>query len=148
MYTEYETWGRKDKILVEIIKIDGSVIRGRVFVTPNERVSELFTSNKRFIPFETEAGTFEVIAKDTIARATPFEDDQPMVATTRLDLMPTDVVLVDGTELRLSFFLRDRQRVVDVLNNDLTFLPVLSELGELTIINKITIDRLKPVAGD
>lgn len=148
MYTEYETWGRKNKILVEIVKIDGSVVRGRVFVTPNERVSELFTNNKRFIPFETEAGAFEVIAKDLIARATPFEDDRPMVATTRLDPTEMDVVLVDGTEVRLSFFLRDRQRVVDVLNNDQPFLPVLSELGELTIVNKVTIDRVVPVASD
>ena len=148
MYTEYETWGRKDKILVEIIKIDGSVIRGKVFVTPNERVSELFTNNKLFLPFETEAGAFEVIAKETIARATPLEDDRPLIATTRLDPTAMDVVLVDGTEERLSFFLRDRQRVVDVLNNDQTFLPVLSELGELSIINKITIDRVRPAASD
>ncbi len=148
MYTEYETWGRKDKILVEIVKIDGSVIRGKIFVTPNERVSELFTNDKKFIPFEGETGVFEVIAKNMIARATPFEDNRPMITTTRLEPTPMDVVLVDGTEVRLSFFLRDRQRVVDVLNNDQPFLSVLSPLGELTIVNKIMIDRVRPTPSD
>ncbi len=51
----------------------------------------------------------------------------------------------DGVLLKGKFFTVPSQRVLDVLNDDRTFLPFETEEGDIFIVNKNFIARIRPL---
>ena len=56
-----------------------------------------------------------------------------------------ELALNDGTVLKGSFFLNPQQRILDILNDERTFLPLEDSEGCMKMINKSTIARITPV---
>jgi hypothetical protein len=56
-----------------------------------------------------------------------------------------EMVTHDGVLLKGKFFTVPSQRVLDVLNDDRTFLPFETEDGDIYIVNKTFIARIRPL---
>jgi DnaJ-domain-containing protein 1 len=57
---------QKTAIRVEISLDDGSVIRGKLFVTLQGRLTDALNDDRAFLPVETEEGTFLALSKRAI----------------------------------------------------------------------------------
>jgi len=58
-----------------------------------------------------------------------------------------EIVTHDGVTLKGKFFTVPSQRVLDVLNDERTFLPFETEDGDIFIINKTYIARIRPLGS-
>ena len=56
-----------------------------------------------------------------------------------------EVKLTDGTVLQGNFFLNPQERIIDMLNDDRTFLPFADTDGVVTVIAKLAISKIQPV---
>ena len=56
-----------------------------------------------------------------------------------------EVMTHDGVVLKGKFFTVPSQRVLDVLNDERTFLPFETEDGDIYIINKTFVTRIRPL---
>ncbi len=56
-----------------------------------------------------------------------------------------EIALNDGTVLKGHFFVNQQQRILDILNDERTFLPLEDSEGCVSVINKSTIARITPV---
>ena len=56
-----------------------------------------------------------------------------------------NIVLTDGITLECCFFAAQGQRLVDIMNDDRSYIPYVDAKGEVTIIQKSTICRITPV---
>jgi DnaJ-domain-containing protein 1 len=63
---------QKFPILVELQMADGSAIFGKVFLSPQGRLSDLMNDERNFLPFERGDGSFTAIAKSQIRRVSPI----------------------------------------------------------------------------
>ena len=54
-----------------------------------------------------------------------------------------ELLLSDGTELRGSIFVNPQDRLLETLNDSRAFIPIEGDDGEVTVINKSTIQRIK-----
>lgn len=143
-----DLWVRKSPVPVEVVTFDDSVLLGDVFLAGNERVIDSINSEQDFFPFRTEDGEFQIIHKSTVARIRPIEDGRPAKVTTRMDMAPVELLTRDGKVLCGNVFLSNRERVSDVFNTQWLFVPLEMEGGELLIINKNTVVRVKPIEHD
>jgi translation initiation factor IF-1 len=145
---EFQVWQSKDKVQVQIVKLDGSVFEGKIYCAKDERVFDVISNDRKFLPFLEGEEEFLVITKATISRVIPLEEGAPVQVTSRLHHINVEMTTVDGETRKGTIFAKERQRVVDVLNSDVAFVPFQSEKGELEILNKSTIDRVKPFETD
>jgi hypothetical protein len=63
----------KDRVEVSVIMADGSNIDGHVFLSDDERVSDLLNSNRMFFPLELESNELLLINKSSIALCKPID---------------------------------------------------------------------------
>ncbi len=63
----------KDRVEVSVIMADGSSIDGHVFLSDDERVSDLLNSNRMFFPLELESNELLLINKTSIALCKPID---------------------------------------------------------------------------
>ena len=56
-----------------------------------------------------------------------------------------EMITHDGVMLKGKFFTVPSQRVLDVLNDERTFLPFETEDGDIYIVNKTFIARIRPL---
>lgn len=145
---EVDIWVRKSPVPVEVVTFDDSVLLGDVFLGGSERVIDGINSERDFMPFRTHDGEIQIINKNTVARIRPIEDGRPAKVTTRMDLAPVELLTRDGKVLCGNVFLSNRDRVSDVFNTQRLFVPLVMEGGELLIINKSTVVRVKPLERD
>ena len=61
------------------------------------------------------------------------------------DQLEVEIITIGGEIRKGKVFVTEHQRVVDVLNSDLRFIPIETEREEFEIINKSTIDQVKPI---
>ena len=59
-----------------------------------------------------------------------------------------ELTLNDGRALVGNFFLNSQERVLDVLNDDRSFLPFLHNDGGFTVVNKVAISSIRPAKQD
>ena len=59
--------------------------------------------------------------------------------------IPVNIVLVDGTTLDGCFFAGEGQRLLELMNDHRKFIPYSDIHGKVTIIQKTTIARIKPI---
>ncbi len=142
---ENSNWQHKDPATVRLVKLDGSVLQGKIYCAKGERVSDVIANEKSFLPFESDDGEFQVITKATLSRVIPIDNGAPMKVSTSLDRLEVEIITIDGETRKGKVFVTEHQRVVDVLNSDLSFFPIETEREELEIINKSTIDQVKPI---
>ncbi len=142
---ENDVWQHKDSVMVRLVKFDGSILQGRIYCAKGERVSDVIVNEKSFLPFESDDGEFQVITKATLSRVIPIDNDAPMKVSTSLDQLEVEIITIGGETRKGKIFIMEHQRVVDVLNSDLSFIPFETEQEELEIINKSTIDQVKPI---
>ncbi len=145
---EVDIWVRKSPVPIEVVTFDDSVLLGDVFLGGSERVIDGINSQRDFMPFRTDDGEFQIINKNTVARIRPIEDGRPAKVTTRMDLVPVELLTRDGKILCANLILANRDRVSDVFNSQRMFVPLQMEGGELLIINKNTVVRVKPIERD
>jgi CheY-like chemotaxis protein len=138
-------WHHKEPAQVRLVKLDGSILEGKVFCAKDERVSDVITDEKSFLPFESDDGEFHVITKATLSRVIPIDNGAPIKVSTSLDQLEVEIMTIGGETRKGKVFVRENQRVVDVLNSDPTFLAIETEREELEIINKNTIDQVTPI---
>jgi len=138
-------WQHKDPATVRLVKLDGSILQGRIFCAEGERVSDVIANEKIFLPFESDDGEFQVITKATLARVIPIDSGAPMKVSTSLEQLEVEIITIGGETRKGKVFVAENQRVVDVLNSDLNFFPIETERQEFEIINKSTIDQVKPI---
>ncbi len=142
---ENNIWQHKEPIMVRLVKLDGSILQGRIYCAKGERVSDVIANEKSFLPFESDDGEFQVITKATLSRVIPIDNGAPMKVSTSLDQLEVEIITIGGETRKGKVFVTEHQRVVDVLNSDLSFIPFETEREELEIINKSTIDQVKPI---
>ena len=142
---EDRVWQHKAPVMVRLVKLDGSILQGRIYCAKGERVSDVIANEKRFLPFESDDGEFQVITKATLSRVIPIDNGTPMKVSTSLDQLEVEIITIDGETRKGKVFLTEHQRVIDVLNSNLSFIPFETERQELEIINKSTIDQVKPI---
>ncbi len=142
---ENNIWQLKDPVMVRLVKFDGSILQGRIYCAKGERVSDVIANEKSFLPFESDDGEFQVITKATLSRVIPIDNGAPMKVSTSLDQLEVEIITIGGEIRKGKVFVTEHQRVVDVLNSDLSFIPFETEREELEIINKSTIDQVKPI---
>ncbi len=58
-----------------------------------------------------------------------------------------EITTHDGATLKGKFFTVPSQRVLDVLNDERTFLPFETEEGDIFIVNKTFIARIRPLGS-
>jgi len=58
-----------------------------------------------------------------------------------------EMITHDGVLLKGKFFTVPSQRVLDVLNDECTFLPFETEDGDIYIVNKTFIARIRPLGN-
>ena len=61
---------QKAEISVEIALDDGEVLKGKLFVSPQSRITEVLNDERAFLPFKTSDGTLVALAKSSIRRVT------------------------------------------------------------------------------
>ncbi len=59
-----------------------------------------------------------------------------------------ELTLSDGSALVGNFFLNSQERVLDVLNDERSFLPFVHNDGGFTVVNKDAISFIRPVRLD
>ena len=59
--------------------------------------------------------------------------------------VPVNIVLIDGTTLDGCFYANEGQRLLELMNDNRTFIPHSDIHGKVTIIQKTTIARIKPI---
>jgi DnaJ-domain-containing protein 1 len=59
---------QKTATMVEIALVDGEVLQGKLFVSPQGRLTDVLNDDRAFLPLETLDGAFLAIAKATIKR--------------------------------------------------------------------------------
>ncbi len=64
---------QKVRAEVALTLIDGTVLKGSFFLSPQQRVLDMLNDHRPFLPFEDSEGTIIVIRKSTIARIIPIE---------------------------------------------------------------------------
>ncbi len=67
---------------VELIRIDGTLLNGTVFLRGDQRVIDVVNDERQFLPFVDPEGVFSVINKSTISSIKPV--DQNMVRVERI----------------------------------------------------------------
>ncbi len=142
---ENDVWQHKEPATVRLVKLDGSILQGRIYCAKGERVSDVITNEKSFLPFESDDGEFQVLTKATLSRVIPIDNGAPMKVSTGLDRLEVEIITIDGETRKGKVFVTEHQRVVDVLNSDPGFLAIETEREELEIINTSTIDQVKPI---
>ncbi len=142
---QVDVWQHKNAIDVRLIKFNGSILQGKIYCVADERVSDVITNNKDFLPFEGEDGRIHLIPKASLARVIPLDNGTPIKVSTRLDQIAVEITTIDEQTMEGKIFVSGNQRVVGVLNGDERFLPIESERGELEIINKGAIDMVTPI---
>ena len=140
-----DLWQRKDESEVRLVRLNGDILQGKIFCTAYERVSDVITNAKNFLPFKGEDGRFHVIPKATLARVIPLDNGTPVKVSTQLDQIAVEITTIDEQTMVGRVFVSGNQRVVDVLNGDRSFIPIETERGELEIINKSTFDLVTPI---
>ena len=128
-----------------MVGLDGSVLLGNLFLAANERVIDGVNDERPFLPFQTDDGEFQMINKSTVARIRPFEDGRPVKVTTRMIQAPVELLTLNGKVLCGSVFLTSNDRVSDVFNSKRQFVPLETDGGELQIVNKGGVTRVKPL---
>ncbi len=68
-------WQPRSRVAVNLKTFDGESLEGFIFVPSDMRVSDILDSPRPFLPFVDGDGGFCLIAKSTITRLTP-DDDQ------------------------------------------------------------------------
>ena len=63
----------KSRLEIELRTLEGDVLKGSIFVTPDQRAIDLLNTENSFIVFEAVNGTVEIINKCTIAGVRPIE---------------------------------------------------------------------------
>ena len=140
-----DLWQHKDGFEVRLIRLNGDILQGKIFCAAYERVSDVITNAKNFLPFEGEDGRFHVIPKATLARVIPLDNGKPVKMETQLDQIAVEITTIDEQTMVGKVVVFENQRVVDVLNSDRSFIPIETERGEVEIINKSTIDLVTPI---
>lgn len=56
-----------------------------------------------------------------------------------------NIILLDGTTIECCFFAAEGQRLLEVMNDDRTYIPYTDPNGQVTIIRKSTIARILPI---
>ena len=56
-----------------------------------------------------------------------------------------NIILTDSTILECCFFATRGQRLLDIMNDERSYIPYTDENGEITIIQKSTIARITPI---
>ena len=59
--------------------------------------------------------------------------------------VPVNIVLTDGITLECCIFAAYGQRLLDIMNDERSYIPYTDESGDITIIQKSTIGRITPV---
>lgn len=142
---EVQIWGQKSPVQVEVVGIDDSVLVGNLFLAASERVIDGINDERRFLPFQTSDGEFQMINKSTVASINPLEDGVPVKVVTRMDQAPVELRTLNGKVICGSVFLTNQDRVSDVFNSKRQFVPLETDEGELRIVNKSVIMRVKPL---
>ena len=73
-----------------------------------------------------------------------FEKDE-FVSRIKIEV---DLVLMDGTTLRGSLFAKQRDRLVDIMNDPRTYIPIELEDGTIKVVNKAVISTITPLQQD
>jgi hypothetical protein len=73
MFSDNNARTPKRRLEIELRTVEGEVLEGSIFVTPDQRVVDLLNTDNRFIAFEATNGSVEIINKVTIARVRPIE---------------------------------------------------------------------------
>ena len=72
---------QKVKNKVELVLDDGTVMKGCLFLSPQQRILDILNDERAFLPFEDGEGTLIVILKTSIRRIKPdeqiLEHDKP-----------------------------------------------------------------------
>ncbi|MBM3560171.1 MAG: hypothetical protein FJX53_09925 [Alphaproteobacteria bacterium] len=63
----------KVKIRADIALVDGTVLRGHVFLEVTTRVQDMLNAPIPFFPFVDEAGVVRLVHKVAIAQVRPYE---------------------------------------------------------------------------
>jgi hypothetical protein len=63
---------QKFPLLVEAQLTDGTSVFGKVFLSPQGRLSDLLNDERDFLPFERADGSFMVLAKSQLRRISPM----------------------------------------------------------------------------
>ena len=56
-----------------------------------------------------------------------------------------ELKLTDGSVMRGAFFLHARQRIIDIMNDERSYVPFVNTEGVVTIVNKSFIWHVMPV---
>ena len=65
----------KNKVEVKIEFDDGTTLLAGVFMTAQQRLSDLLNDDRRFLPLETTEGIITNVRKNAIYRVTPLKQD-------------------------------------------------------------------------
>ena len=56
-----------------------------------------------------------------------------------------ELTLTDGSVLTGQFYLHVRQRILDIMNDERSYVPFTESKGEFYVLNKSIIARIKPI---
>ncbi len=78
MFTQVENMKPKIRIAVELVRHDGTVASGDLFVCGKQRILDLLNDHRQFLPLECADGETLIVSKSSIATIKPF--DGPLMA--------------------------------------------------------------------
>ena len=56
-----------------------------------------------------------------------------------------ELTLTDGSVLTGEFYLHVRQRIIDIMNDERSYVPFTDSKGDFAVLNKSVIARIKPI---
>lgn len=139
----------------EITFSDGSRLSGSLFLSPEsplhpgtELVSELFESDKTFLPFQLEGEEIVIIRKDNILLVRLDENDHTKQSNNFVHTKPIDaqLCLISGDNIEGRVYLdlpESRSRLSDFLNYTKSFFYLETE-KEAYLINSHFIKTVRP----
>ncbi len=143
-----EVWGRKNRVTVDLVDNDGLVRRGSVYCGLNELPVHASNDGRPFLLFEPDESGFELINKSTIAMIRPAGDGQRIAGPSFQVMVQVELHKMDGEVLEGKLGILSGRRFSDLVNGDMTFLPLVADENGFLLINKSVIARIVPVAEE
>jgi len=69
----------KDNTEVEVKFVDGTVLRGFLYLSSTERIVDVLNDERDYIPFQDTTHNVQIVNKRTIIRVTPIDQAKPRV---------------------------------------------------------------------
>ena len=69
----------KDNTEVEIKFVDGTLLRGFMYLASTERIVDVLNDDRDFVPFQDTTHCVQIVNKRAIIRVTPIDQAKPRV---------------------------------------------------------------------